>query len=197
MIWLFVAGGLGALAGSAAGIAPAKLSLPARLQSCHMAARLGLVGVLAPATGAAGGGAGRGGAGSLGTRSPGQVASAHAWIAPPTPHPMQVVPTFCLLSLGYLYSSRWAGQRARQAASRVCNRHGLRCVPRLRAGPHGAAPPPSALQPSNTHRSVHPPPLCRREVDSVVLPYLNRARLSYAARAFLTSGAWPRRAGLG
>jgi hypothetical protein len=32
------------------------------------------------------------------------------------------------------------------------------------------------------------PRRCRREVDSVVLPYLNRARLSYAARAFFTSG---------
>lgn len=32
-------------------------------------------------------------------------------------------------------------------------------------------------------------PFCRREVDSVVLPYLNRARLSYAARAFLSTGA--------
>ena len=29
---------------------------------------------------------------------------------------------------------------------------------------------------------------CRREVDAVVLPYLNRARLSYAARAFCSTG---------
>lgn len=29
----------------------------------------------------------------------------------------------------------------------------------------------------------------RREVDSVVLPYLNRARLSYAARRFCDTGA--------
>lgn len=31
----------------------------------------------------------------------------------------------------------------------------------------------------------------RREVDSVVLPYLNRARLSYAARRFLATGRCP------
>jgi hypothetical protein len=49
---------------------------------------------------------------------------------------LPVLPTFCLLSLGYLYSSR-------------------------------------------------------REVDSVVLPYLNRARLSYAARSFLSTGEMP------
>jgi hypothetical protein len=47
-----------------------------------------------------------------------------------------VLPTFCLLSLGYLLASR-------------------------------------------------------REVDSVVLPYLNRARLSYTARRFLASGVVP------
>ncbi len=37
-------------------------------------------------------------------------------------------------------------------------------------------------------QQVYPPSVCRREVDSVVLPYLNRARLSYAARAFLSTG---------
>ncbi len=30
----------------------------------------------------------------------------------------------------------------------------------------------------------------RREVDSVELPYLNRARLSYTTRQFLSTGGW-------
>lgn len=36
---------------------------------------------------------------------------------------------------------------------------------------------------------------CRVEVDTVILPYLNRARLSYVARSFCQTGGWAQRGG--
>lgn len=130
---------------------------------------------------------------------------------------LPVLPTFCLLSLGYLYSSRCALVALRLAHVAVlCRFHplpglaGLPLLPgrnwmlqvaaRWMLGGDVASLAPTSGTPglgARVHRMsrqrTYSPPcplcLCRREVDSVVLPYLNRARLSYTARSFLSTGA--------
>lgn len=130
---------------------------------------------------------------------------------------LPVLPTFCLLSLGYLYSSRCALVALRLAHVAVlCRFHplpGLAGLPLLPGGnwmlqvaarwmlggdvaslaPTSGTPGLGARVHRMSCQRTYSPPcplcLCRREVDSVVLPYLNRARLSYTARAFLSTGA--------